>query len=206
MTYTIPTQLRNGSKTFSEVAAYFGFEDTLLDAIECLPAAKQAEALRVITTATVETVEDRQNAMGWYWDHPEMGHRIALTGLALTSEASASDTFRHELAHLLDTLNRGDSDHRREWKRWAMILGAIPTARRLEPVFAAAFDAASPRRRKVVARCTACGADIERARRSDFDGYRHPGCGGGEIVNVFETQAEADRFDYRGIPIILDKE
>lgn len=37
------------------------------------------------------------------------------------------DTLRHEIAHVLDYINRGTSDHGPKWKRWARRCGADPT-------------------------------------------------------------------------------
>lgn len=44
------------------------------------------------------------------------------------SEEEQKDTVKHELAHALDFLQRGYSDHGRQWKIWAMRLGAKPMA------------------------------------------------------------------------------
>lgn len=46
--------------------------------------------------------------------------------LPTLDEASIKDTILHELAHALDVNERGYSNHDKNWKRWAIAVGAVP--------------------------------------------------------------------------------
>jgi len=52
---------------------------------------------------------------------------LSLYLLPTIDNASAEDTIRHELAHALDIMDRGASDHSWKWKAWAIKVGADPT-------------------------------------------------------------------------------
>jgi|SRR5690625_4755841 len=69
------------------------------------------------------------------------------------------DTIRHEIAHALDYLDRGKSDHSTKWKKWARYCGANPVARAdvdLPLEYHKAFDY-----------CPNCGQIVKKLRRSN---------------------------------------
>lgn len=70
---------------------------------------------------TASKAERLRNA-NWYYikisKHPDL--------LANASIADCVDTVRHEAAHILDYMHRGDSGHDSVWKSWAVKVGAKP--------------------------------------------------------------------------------
>jgi hypothetical protein len=88
-------------------------------------------------------------------------------------------TFLHEIAHACDHLSqhggRRQVGHGNSWRQWALALG-IDTATTGR---SAAVNALHQQRRKLVAICLECGAEIYRVRRLNRNNrYLHPPCGG----------------------------
>lgn len=88
-------------------------------------------------------------------------------------------TLLHEIAHACDHLQASGS-HRRlahgpGWQEWALALGIEPQVGGV----CAAVSALHQRRKKLVAVCLGCGAEIYRVRRLARHGhYLHSTCGG----------------------------
>lgn len=88
-------------------------------------------------------------------------------------------TLLHEIAHACDHLQatglRRRLAHGESWQQWAQALG-------IDPVAGGACHAVSTlhqRRKKLVAVCSKCGAEIYRVRRLNRRyQYVHPACGG----------------------------
>ncbi len=92
---------------------------------------------------------------------------------------SLRQTFLHEIAHACDHLSRPGGRrrvaHGNSWRQWALAMG-IDTA---TTGHSAAVVALYQRRRKLVAVCLKCGAEIYRVRRLNrTNRYIHPPCGG----------------------------
>ncbi len=88
-------------------------------------------------------------------------------------------TFLHEIAHACDHLSQHGGSrrvaHGNSWRQWALALG-IDTATTGRSV---AIVALHQQRRKLVAICLACGAEIYRVRRLNRNNrYIHSSCGG----------------------------
>ncbi len=88
-------------------------------------------------------------------------------------------TFLHEVAHACDHLNQQSGSrriaHGNSWRQWALALG-IDTATTGR---SAALVALHQQRRKLVAICLECDAEIYRVRRLNRNHrYLHPPCGG----------------------------
>src|SRR6056297_1233685 len=93
---------------------------------------------------------------------------------------SLRQTFLHEIAHACDHLSQQKESRQRIghgtcWRQWALALG-IGTATTGR---SAAVDSLHQQRRKLVAVCLECGAEIYRVRRLNRNNrYLHPPCGG----------------------------
>lgn len=90
-----------------------------------------------------------------------------------------TETFLHEVAHACDHLHGGHhrrcAPHGDGWKQWAQALGIPPRIRGTSPALAALHQD----RRKLVAVCNSCGAEIHRLRRLNRRrSYLHTVCGG----------------------------
>ncbi len=88
-------------------------------------------------------------------------------------------TFLHEIAHACDHLGQHSGRrrvaHGDSWRRWALALGIDTTTAGRSPAVAALHQ----QRRKLVAICLKCGAEIYRVRRLNRNHrYLHPPCGG----------------------------
>jgi predicted SprT family Zn-dependent metalloprotease len=53
--------------------------------------------------------------------------RLSKYLLPTLSEDQVKDTILHEIAHALDVMDRGTSDHSYQWQRWAIKVGANPS-------------------------------------------------------------------------------
>ena len=89
-------------------------------------------------------------------------------------------TFLHEIAHACDHLHRGWERRRRfghgeQWRQWAQALGVDTRSSGSSSAVAGLHQ----RRKKLVAVCRRCGAEIYRVRRLNRRyRYIHPSCGG----------------------------
>lgn len=88
-------------------------------------------------------------------------------------------TFLHEIAHACDHLSqhgeRRRVAHGSRWRQWALALGIDTATTGRSP----AVIALHQQRRKLVAVCLECGAEIYRVRRLNRNHrYLHPPCGG----------------------------
>ena len=204
MSYTIPEDWYGLS--ILEFAEKVGCADELL---ECMTYSRdhrerwdrlldQMENGKVVKTHARATSMMGQAC--WHFDEI----KIKMTHLPVSTFEEMSDTFRHEVAHLLALCARGDTNHDRFWKFWARKMGATPEARGADPVFAEASREAGPKR-KVIARCSKCGAEWKGKRRADLSGRRHAGARldrdngercDGNAYNVFDSLQEARRFDH----------
>lgn len=105
---------------------------------------------------------------------------LRLTVLDISPEARR-DTILHEVAHILTgVLVAKRENHGPRWCKMAEALGAEPTYRGRDARFHSSSQALRSSREKVVARCTGCGFEIKRLRRSsrDWPRYLHRPCGG----------------------------
>ena len=200
MTYAVPAEIRTQDLTFAEVAEYFDCTDTLLDAIECLPRPDLREqALSIVTAGSkVETTGKRETCFGWYWNRNRAEHVIGLTARECDSMATMEDTFRHELAHFLDELVRGHSNHDKHWRAWATAMGCRPRATQPDKTFNRGIAQERASRTKTVARCRDCGTEWARERRKDWTGYTHKCNDGtrGYLRNVFPSHEVAAKFGH----------
>jgi predicted SprT family Zn-dependent metalloprotease len=98
----------------------------------------------------------------------ERGRYISLskTYVKLNNQSLVEDTIRHEIAHALDVLDRGDSDHGFNWRLKCQITGANPS--RLK-----SGVTAPPH--KYVDECS-CGRTYKRHRISYRSVYSCPTC------------------------------
>lgn len=191
--YTIPEDYFG--LTIAEFAAKIDFEDDLINLIGRISDNfRQETLLYVVTHNTVGKVEKRAHSvMGQARCKGKQTHMV-MTALPVSSFYAMTDTFRHEVAHILDYFDRGTTNHDKHWRRWATLCGATPRATSDDPVFAEAAKRLAPKK-KVIARCVECGQEWSRARRTDFSGCTHPKCGG-KVFNVFPSRAEAERFGH----------
>jgi hypothetical protein len=88
-------------------------------------------------------------------------------------------TFLHEIAHACDHLTqhggRRRVAHGNSWRQWALALGIGTATTGRSPAVVALYQ----QRRKLVAICLECGAEIYRVRRLNRNHrYFHPPCGG----------------------------
>lgn len=200
MTYSVPAEIRTTDMTFAEAADYFDCTDTLLDAIERLPRPDLREqALAIVTSGSkVETTRKRETCFGWYWNRMGEEHVIALTPRECDSRNTMCDTFRHELAHFLDELVRGHSNHDKHWREWAVAMGCRPRATQPDQTFSRGIAQERASRIKTVARCRDCGQEWTRERRKDWTDYTHKCNDGtrGYLRNVFRTHGEAAKFGH----------
>lgn len=97
------------------------------------------------------------------------------------SPRARRDTILHEVAHVLTgALVAKRENHGPRWRKIAVALGAEPTPSGSDPRFRAASQALRETRLKVVARCSRCGFEIKRMRRTQRNWRRflHLRCGG----------------------------
>lgn len=192
MTFQMPKHLIDGSQTILTLADFFGVRDQVEEATWSMPRTElTAEARNILLHARVVSTGRKEGSYGWYLRSGGV-RKIALTHLPVSSVHTMRDTFLHEVAHLLDDIQRGRTNHDANWKRWARIVGATPEARHEDPVFRAATNAF----RKPVAQCSSCGQQWFRQRRKDYTGYTHPKCDGAAVVNVFANWEEREKFSH----------
>ncbi|MBD1400546.1 SprT-like domain-containing protein [Pelovirga terrestris] len=94
-------------------------------------------------------------------------------------EDNLRQTFLHEIAHACDHLSqhggRRQVAHGSSWRQWALALGIDTATTGCSPAVVALYQ----QRRKLVAVCLECGAEIYRVRRLNrTNRYLHPPCGG----------------------------
>ena len=197
--YSVPSEIRSTGRTFAEVAKYFSCEDALLGAIERLPNPRlQDLALQIVTGASrVETTKAKQISFGTYQRISDR-YTIRLSARQCDSQSTMEDTFRHELAHFLDDLARGHTNHDKNWRAWAVAMGCQPRATAHDKTFSSAIAAERAGRRKPVARCEDCGREWVRERRKDWNAYSHvcPDGARGSLRNVFPDREEAKKFNH----------
>ena len=104
---------------------------------------------------------------------------------AWLSQEQADDTLRHELAHILAGREGAGRPHGRQWRSWAVRLGAEPSARAKGPPALAPVRRASVRYWGL--ECPLCGLRLARARVSR--GLYHGSCGPqrGTLRRVFRA-------------------
>ncbi len=104
------------------------------------------------------------------------------------SEAARRDTILHEVAHIVvfELVSKSER-HGPRWQLLALAFGARPSRAGLDLRFRTASAELRSTRETTVARCTRCGFEVKRMRRStrDWRRYLHRGCGG-----RFEPQAD----------------
>jgi len=192
MTFQMPKHLIDGSQTILTLADFFGVRDRVEEAAWSMPRTElTAEARSIFLHARVISTGRKESCYGWY-QRTGAERKIALTHLPVSEMGQMRDTFLHEVAHLLDDLQRGRTNHDANWKRWARIVGARPEACHEDPVFRAAINEF----RKPVAQCSSCGRQWFRQRRKDFTGYTHLKCDGAKVVNVFANREEREKFSH----------
>ena len=202
MSYRVPEDIRMADLTFAAAAEYFEAYHSLMDAVRCLPRQSlRDEALKIIhEDSIVCSTEESEHAFGWY-HFRENCHLIALSGRECSKFETMEDTFRHESAHFLDALTRGSSNHDYIWREWATTMGAAPRATGRDEKFCAGI--LSEKAVRPVAFCEGCGQIFERQRRTDFSNHTHRQCGGGKLMNIFESEDERLRFSHYGRYTIL---
>jgi len=91
---------------------------------------------------------------------------LSKTYVRLNSDALIEDTIRHEIAHALDVIKRGYSDHSFSWKLLCRITGANPSRLKSGVVSAPA---------KYTSTCS-CDKTYKRHRLTRGSTYRCPRC------------------------------
>jgi hypothetical protein len=182
MHFINPTDL-----TIAQTAEHFGCEDILLDAITMLR--NQDACFEHINASKVKAT--KRKLLGFF---KFKSREISLTCHPRQSEEHARNTFLHECAHMLDFYTRSTSDHSEHWRRWARFLGCNPRSSAEDQVWMDAYHKANKRR--VTMACLDCGETWQRQRRRDFGAGTHSGCREGQVVNVFDSAAEARKFSH----------
>lgn len=99
------------------------------------------------------------------------------------------DTILHEIAHGLDIMQRGTSDHGPRWKEIAMSIGANPASKAKEAVFGREMY-----RYHLV--CDTCGEIVGHRRtmqqktRVKISHSYHPTCGTSSRINIVDTKTK----------------
>lgn len=190
MTYQIPTE--HFGKTIAEFAEAYGAADDLLRVIHLIPEKNRERCLNFVCEKPVTSISKGATMGQFHYAYGDGG--INMSVLPFSSEKVVSDTFRHELAHLLDFFSRNTTNHDQHWRTWARAMGTAPRATYHDPVFHEAALKSGPKQ-KVIARCSGCGIEWKRQRRSDMSGRVHRACGG-KVYNVFGSRSEAGQFDH----------
>ena len=145
-----------------------------------LSTVQRQRCMRALECSDVRRIRD-QRRLGWY--RPR-ANAIGISSLAMSPD-QFRDTILHEVAHLIEHATRGSlaaamESHGAQWQRIAVSLGCTPEAKASDPLFAQSARERREALSRVVARCTSCGHEIVRMRRSkrDWSCYVHSGCGG----------------------------